>query len=163
LGDHRTTDPSNVEHPSRAGGSNGSVGTSGAIEAGAARQVTERDAPERGSTGPVDTFDAMTDSKGDPIPEVAYDGGMDKVFRTDSQKQVTDAGPIAGGAGTVSFWVKPEWAAGDQHDATLIQFGDSGLELTKNVNFLMPASSTVSAATWVSGRRANGVTWRRHG
>lgn len=124
----------------------GSVGGAGPNAAGtidaslaAARPPTEREAPQAGSTGPVDAFNANANAAAaaaEPIPDVAYDGGLDTVFPTDSQEEVADAGPIAGGAGTVSFWLKPEWAAGDQNDATFIQLGDSGLEVMKNVSFL---------------------------
>ena len=124
----------------RAGAPGGpGSGAGGAVDASlaGARPATAREAPKAGSTGPVDAFNAnAAGPDGDPIPDVAYDGGLEKVFPTDSQEEVTDAGPIAGGAGTVSFWLKPEWAAGDQNDATFIQLGDSGLEVMKNVSFL---------------------------
>jgi hypothetical protein len=72
----------------------------------------------------------------EPIPEVAYDGGSDAVFTTESQMEVPDAGPISGEAGTISFVVKPYWDGGSQDDATFVQLGDSGLQIVKNVNYL---------------------------
>lgn len=119
-------------------GADGDAAGGGRVPAAAiagAGQAAEREAPKAGSTGPVDDFNAVGPD-GQPIPDVAYDGGLEKVFPTDSQEELTDAGPIAGNAGTVSFWIRPEWARGDQNDATLIQLGDSGMELVKNVNFL---------------------------
>lgn len=122
-----------------AGERAGRAKAGGAVDAALAggRAATEREAPKAGSTGPVDAFNANAAAPaGEPIPDVAYDGGLEKVFPTDSQEEVADAGPIAGGAGTVSFWIKPEWAPGDQNDATFIQLGDSGMEVMKNVSFL---------------------------
>jgi hypothetical protein len=122
----------------RDGGTLGAAGGGGAAgEGGPGRgpDVTRRDAPDAGSTGQVADYDAEGNAQ-EPIPEVAFDGADDRVFPTDSQEQVQDAGPIGGGSGTVSFWLMPEWGEGSQEDATFVQLGDSGLEITKNVNYL---------------------------
>jgi hypothetical protein len=83
-----------------------------------------------------ETVAGTADNGAAPAPEVAYDGGADHVFSTKSQTQVPDAANITGDAGTVSFWVKPEWGPNSQDDATFVQLGDSGLQVVKNVNFL---------------------------
>jgi hypothetical protein len=112
-------------------------GAGGAADVAQARgpDVTRRDAPDAGSTGPVVDYDAEGNAK-EPIPEVAFESADDRVFPSDSQEEVQDAGPIGGGSGTVSFWLMPEWGEGSQDDATFVQLGDSGLEITKNVNYL---------------------------
>lgn len=121
----------------RDGGALGAAaggGLAGGDAAGRGPDVTRRDAPDAGSTGPVAEYDAEGNLH--EIPEVAFDGADDRFFPTDSQEEVQDAGPIGGGSGTVSFWLKPEWAEGSQEDATFVQLGDSGLEIMKNVNYL---------------------------
>ncbi|MEO8603246.1 MAG: LamG-like jellyroll fold domain-containing protein [bacterium] len=99
--------------------------------------VTRREVPAAGSAGTQEHMDfGNVDPAGEPVPDVVYDAGTDKTFPTDSQAEVTDAAKISGAAGTISFWLKPEWADGNQEDATIVQLGDSGMEITKNVNFL---------------------------
>jgi hypothetical protein len=101
-------------------------------------QASKRDVPDMPSM-PKQLSEAMAgsaDNAAPPAPEVAYDGGADHVFSTKSQMQVPDAANITGDAGTVSFWVKPEWGPTSQDDATFVQLGDSGLQVVKNVNFL---------------------------
>jgi len=70
------------------------------------------------------------------VPEVAYDGGADHVFDTAAQVEVSDAGPISGGEGTISFWMQPRWAQNNQDDGSFIELGDSGMQIVKNGNFL---------------------------
>ena len=119
-----------------ASGGRGGFGGAALPRAGEA-DVTRREAPAAGSAGAVAAYDAGgVDAAGEPIPDVVYEGGAEKVFPSDSQEEVTDAAQISGAAGTISFWIKPEWSPGSQDDATLVQLGDSGMEVTKNVNFL---------------------------
>jgi hypothetical protein len=56
-------------------------------------------------------------------------------FALDGKTDVPQAGYVGGSKGTVSLWLQPEWAEGNQDDATLAQLGDV-LQLVKNVNYL---------------------------
>ncbi len=71
-----------------------------------------------------------------PLPEVAYDSGVDKRFSTVSRSEVPDTGKIGGPNGTVSLWVKPQWGEANQEDASFVELGDSGMHMVKNVNFM---------------------------
>jgi len=91
--------------------------------------------PGPGKGAAKTTADGDADS-GDDIPEVAYESKPNETFDTGSQADLTDAGPISGDAGTVAFWLKPEWGPTSQDDASFVQFGDSSLQVMKNVNYL---------------------------
>ncbi|MEO8601445.1 MAG: LamG domain-containing protein [bacterium] len=67
----------------------------------------------------------------EPLYELVFDGGADRVFPTDSQEQI-NARRMPGGAGSIQFWLMPEWDAGNQDAATLVQLGDSGMEIVKD-------------------------------
>lgn len=71
----------------------------------------------------------------DEIPEVPYEGG-ETVFNTGSRVEITEAGPITGDAGTISFWLEPQWDQGELADGTFVQLGDSGLQIVKSGNNL---------------------------
>jgi hypothetical protein len=90
-------------------------------------------ASSRGSSQPDGDGDADT---AEAIPEVAYESKPSETFDTGAQAELTDAGPVSGDAGTVTFWLKPDWGPDSQDDASFVQFGDSGLQVIKNVNFL---------------------------
>ncbi|MBI3783146.1 MAG: LamG domain-containing protein [Deltaproteobacteria bacterium] len=128
-------------------------GTAGGSDAGSEVDGEMRDEPatevggERGvvqaknaqnAPGRQGSQDSTTISEigGEPVPEVAYNGGIDKSFDTQTQTQVQDVGKISGEAGTVSFWVKPGWGPDSQDDANFVQLGDSSLRFAKNVNYL---------------------------
>jgi hypothetical protein len=70
-----------------------------------------------------------------PPPPSGYETGEDSRYTLDQQIEVPDIGKVATRAGTVSFWLQPEWQAGNQDDASLIELGDS-MQIIKNVNFL---------------------------
>jgi hypothetical protein len=114
----------------------GAGGSGGTVAHAAASAATHREAPAPGSSGPVQAFNGGVDSDGQPIPDVVFQAKDDKFFPTDSQEEVGDAGKISGAAGTISFWLQPQWAQGNQEDATFVQLGDSGMEVMKNVNYL---------------------------
>jgi hypothetical protein len=65
----------------------------------------------------------------DPI---VFDSG-DASYPTDAQVAVADLKGVH--AGTVSFWLQPQWAEGNQDDAAFVELGD-GLRVVKNVNFM---------------------------
>ncbi len=116
----------------------GDSAATGDVRLGDRAQASKRDVPDMPNM-PKQVADAVAgvaDNAAAPAPEVAYDGGADHVFNTKSQIQVPDAANITGDAGTVSFWVKPQWGPNSQDDATFVQLGDSGLQVVKNVNFL---------------------------
>jgi len=121
---------------SSGSGSHAANASGGTVVHSVASDATHREAPAPGSSGPVAAFNGGVDSDGQPIPDVVYQAKDDKVFPTDSQEEVGDAGKISGAAGTISFWLQPQWAAGNQEDATFVQLGDSGMEVMKNVNYL---------------------------
>jgi hypothetical protein len=56
-------------------------------------------------------------------------------FSLDGKTDVPEAGYVGGSNGTMSLWLQPEWAEGNQDDATLAQLGNV-LQLVKNVNYL---------------------------
>jgi len=71
----------------------------------------------------------------EPVPDVddvIFDSG-DVAYRTDAQVAVADLTGVR--AGTVSFWLQPQWAEGNQDDADFIALGDN-LQVVKNVNFI---------------------------
>lgn len=100
-----------------------------------ARGVRPERPVQNGGTGSNTTLAAPEEIK-EPAPEVAFDSGTDKKFVTETQVELPDVGKISGEAGTMAFWVKPDWQPGDQNDTMFLQMGDSGLHITKNVNFL---------------------------
>jgi hypothetical protein len=70
-----------------------------------------------------------------PTPEpdgIVFESG-DASYPTDTQVAVADLTGVR--AGTVSFWLQPQWAEGNQDDAAFIELGD-GLRVVKNVNFM---------------------------
>ena len=109
----------------------------GAPTAGVAggRSMNELRAPQAaaGQTAPTvpataDTLPANTD--------IAFESGNAASYGTESQVEVPDLPKIAGQAGTLSFWLQPQWDEGNRDDATLVQLGDSRLQVIKNVSFL---------------------------
>jgi hypothetical protein len=115
------------------------VGSIGATRLDVRPSTTKRevpDMPKQVGHG-IDSIEAQNEAPPpEPAPEIAYDGGPDHVFTTDWQVEVPDAGRISGDAGTVSFWLKPQWQGTNQDDATFVQLGDSGMQVVKNVNYL---------------------------
>lgn len=70
-----------------------------------------------------------------PPPEasgIVFDSG-DASYPTDGQVAVANLKGV--GAGTVSFWLQPQWSEGNQDDAAFIELGDS-LRIMKNVSFM---------------------------
>lgn len=79
--------------------------------------------------------DAPPDDEGSRLPpDVAYDSG-EALLSTSSPVEVPEMGKLAGGRGTVSLWLKPQWEEGNHDDAAIVQLGGD-LQLVKNVNFL---------------------------
>jgi hypothetical protein len=115
--------------------------------------------------------------RGDPDDEnntddsdVAYDSGAGKVFDTASQVEIKDAGPINGGAGTISFWVDPQWAAHSPEDATFVQLGNGDLQIVKDGDLLrfqfldrngMQNEGVVDIGEWQTGDSRNVIaSWQ---
>ena len=69
-------------------------------------------------------------------PSVTYDGGNETVFATHEFVDAADDVPVSGQAGSVSFWVDPQWKGRSEDDANLIDVGNGALRVTKNVDFL---------------------------
>src|SRR6185295_5119290 len=102
-----------------------------------------------------------------PAAQVLYDSG-DHVFDTASQVELTDAGSINGQAGTLSFWVQPEWQPNNGDAVSFMQLGDSGLQIMKNGSQLRLGLSDGSGlqgggadiGNWQAGEwRQVTVTW----
>lgn len=76
---------------------------------------------------------------------VTFDSGDGAVFSTDSQFVVPNGGNLKGEAGSLSMWVQPEWAGGDDTNASLAQLRNQNqwedrLQIFKNgvyLRFLM--------------------------
>jgi hypothetical protein len=96
---------------------------------------------EPGAHGPSDGSAQAAPQAGEnpsaprPDPQVTYDSG-DHVFDTAAQVEVTDAGAINGQAGTLSFWVQPEWQPNNGDAVSFVQLGENGVQITKNGNQL---------------------------
>ena len=54
---------------------------------------------------------------------------------TASPLEVHDLAGLSG-RGTVAFWLSPQWAQGNQDDASLVRIGGGLLQINKNVSFL---------------------------
>lgn len=87
--------------------------------------------PQAGSPGTQTAEGAIEDAAAEEISEVVYDGGADAVFDTGSQVKVDDAGAVSGEAGTIAFWVEPQWQHDGPSEATFVQLGDNGLQIVK--------------------------------
>ncbi|MBI3783263.1 MAG: hypothetical protein HY270_07665 [Deltaproteobacteria bacterium] len=74
---------------------------------------------------------AAADSAAEPVADFNFDSGVDKSYALDKRTEITDADKLGGPMGTVSFWVKPQWEAGNQDNATFLQIGDGGLRFMK--------------------------------
>lgn len=133
--------------------------------------------PQRGTVEQSTTMGASAPGEAEVPPEVVFEGGKDKRFVTETQVQLEEAGKIAGDAGTMAFWLKPDWEPSDQNDAVFVQLGEGqqAIRVAKNVNFLRfeffdaegrergvgvplddwkPGEWHQVSATWVQGRLA---------
>ncbi len=81
------------------------------------RERRQRERPKRASHGPV-----FESPPGMPIA-------------TASPLQVHELAGLSG-RGTVAFWLSPQWAPGNQDDASLVRIGGGLLQVNKNVSFL---------------------------
>lgn len=110
--------------------------------------VEERDPPDAPLDPPLTAPDTPheeappnPDAAGpnDSAPErpadVAYDGA-DQVFDAQSRVAVGDIGAITAAAGTMSFWLKPEWESGNPDHANFVQLGEQGLRVVKDGKYL---------------------------
>jgi hypothetical protein len=98
------------------------------VPSGAGSGERTSDAPPEAAAAP-----AQQDAADNPRPaaQVLYDSG-DHLFDTASQVELTDAGSINAQAGTLSFWVQPEWQPNNGDAVSFMQLGDSGLQIMKN-------------------------------
>jgi len=83
--------------------------------------------PEKGDTAPIVADGVTFDSEG-------------ARFSVDSQFVVPNAGNVQGAAGTITFWLQPEWAGDVESDASLVQLRTSTfenrLQIFKNGRYL---------------------------
>ncbi|GIW44649.1 MAG: hypothetical protein KatS3mg077_1931 [Candidatus Binatia bacterium] len=131
--------------------------------------------PQRGAGPEQVAVVAQGGAEGELPPEVVFEGGQDKRFGTETQVQLENIGKIAGDAGTMAFWLKPDWQPSDQNDAVFVQVGEGqqAIRVAKNVNYLRfeffdpegrergvgvpldewkPGEWHQVSATWVQGR-----------
>jgi hypothetical protein len=85
--------------------------------------------PEKGDTAPV------------VEQGVTFESGAGAKFSTNSQFVIPDGGNINGDAGTIAFTIEPDWAGGEQTDASMIQLRtenvwDNRLQIFKNGRYL---------------------------
>ena len=78
---------------------------------------------------------AQQQQQNQPPPPTGYQSGEDSRYALDEQIEGPEIGKFASRAGTVSFWLQPDWQPGNQDDASLIELGDN-MQIIKNVNFL---------------------------
>jgi hypothetical protein len=71
----------------------------------------------------------------DAAPDVAYASDSGQQFSVDSQVDIPLKDKPTAAAGSVSFWLQPQWE-GKGDDAQFVQFGDSSLQVAKNIDFL---------------------------
>lgn len=152
-------------------GSNGSIALPEAAEHPRAAQLTDREAPPAGDPGTRTEAEAFDDDAAAEEPsDVAYDSGDDRVFDTGSRVEITDSAPVNGSAGTISFWLEPEWDANSQEGASFVQLGDGSLAIVKDGDLLRfqftdsagaQHSGTADIGDWKAGDWRNVIaTWR---
>jgi hypothetical protein len=108
-------------------------------------------------------------SLGDRLPRRAEAGGEDnaagsddaerrsfssatgRVFDLGSRVELSDAGELSGDAGTVSFWIEPQWSQDSKDGANFVQLGELGLEITKSGTYLRFQDSTTSDTDFGGG------------
>lgn len=98
-------------------------------------EVTEREVP----ADVVDHGGAVAGEDGeapDGRAAIVYDGGGERVFATDSEVEIGEAGNINPGAGTVAFWLKPQWEANSADGGTFVRLGENGLQIAKDGDLL---------------------------
>jgi hypothetical protein len=117
------------------------------MERGAVRREADGGSDEHDELEPADPAAAApaaraekkpgdaTDSAENPPPtlppDVAYDGAG-QTFDTQSRVAVAQVGTVTAAAGTMSFWMKPEWESDNPDHANFVQLGESGMRLVKD-------------------------------
>lgn len=103
----------------------------------------DRDRPElpeasgdQPAPGEDDAAEDVPEPPAEPIREVAYEQSPDRLFDTGVPMEVQGAGRISPDAGTVSFWMQPEWAHNPEDSADLVKLGETGMQLVKEGSFL---------------------------
>jgi hypothetical protein len=119
------------------------------VPAGSASEAKQRARPS--APAPVDRADPMPlrvqapqgpgaadviDGREAEDPSLTYDGGDETVFATHEFVDAADDVPVSGQAGSISFWVDPQWKARSEDDADLVDIGNGALRVTKNVDLL---------------------------
>ena len=117
----------------QAAGASGHIASSGSAKDSAAPRLSHEDLPPAARRGEPE-YDP--DAEDEANADLVYDSGAEKVFDTTSRVELTDAGPVNRGAGTISFWIEPQWAAGSQDGANFVQIGETGLQIVKDGDML---------------------------
>jgi hypothetical protein len=110
----------------------------------AAQKPQQDTADDNGLVLSLPLENSTTPDKGgvDPVVQegIAFDSQGTK-FSADSQFVIPNAGNINPQAGTISFWIQPDWQGSDQTDASLVQLREQNtfenrMQITKNGEFL---------------------------
>jgi hypothetical protein len=84
----------------------------------------------------IDAAEDVPEPPTEPIKEVAFESGPDRMFDTGVYQEVDDAGRISADGGMASFWIQPEWSHNREDSADLMRLGETGLQLLKEGSFL---------------------------
>lgn len=119
-----------------------------AVQAGGSVAAVDPENPDQIAEPDKPVFSAFQDGKldvdSDDAP-VAADNVESKdgfvMFGEDSQVVVPDAGNLSGPAGSISFWVKPEWEGSEKADAHMLDLStpnvwENRLAVNKNGRYL---------------------------
>jgi hypothetical protein len=136
-GDHPRERKRSSRHEKRARKSEHGLQASrvGEQEAGIPEEPSQRAGQSPGSA-------PRTSPGGEPPPppptrsDVAFQSEDTAQYPTGNQVEIPDLEKLAGHAGTVSFWLQPQWQEGNQDDAAFIDVAGGRLQVIKNVNFV---------------------------
>jgi hypothetical protein len=126
--------------PSRAGGVSGGGGVSRPRlrdnDDGRDRPELPEARDDQPVPADVDPNEEVPEAPAEPIREIAYQQDPDRLFDTGVPMEVQGAGRVSPDAGTVSFWMQPEWAHNKEDSADIVRLGETGLQLVKEGSFL---------------------------
>ncbi len=98
------------------------VGAPGSVTGSA--QGARAPAVEAAAAEPGQNPNAVASVFGEGV--VLFDSSKQQEFPADSRLQIEDAkNIISGEAGTISFWLQPQWDGSDQTSGTLVQLGNA--------------------------------------
>jgi hypothetical protein len=132
---HERKRPSRHEKRARKGEHGLQASRVGELEAGVPEEPSQHAGQGPGSaprTSPGAEPPPPPPTRGD----VAFQSEDTTQYPTGTQVEIPDLEKLAGHAGTVSFWLQPQWGEGNQDDAAFIDVAGGRLQVIKNVNFV---------------------------